>query len=306
MKLLAYILNGERLGVEKTYWDQHEFNGIPFSACTDTTTIPSDYSDIGSIFNWGHFGETCGLIYVEVRNELKQHIPNNLSTLSSDEIEVLKTYNLYNYFLLYDYINDGSTIINAHPPVDVDYDIMSLHKKRTTVKGELIKVEYYGDYNYVTKTYSKKIVSEERTYYKVNQLLNRREMTIKWYLSDGSVGFQKNTTKYYSNTEAMAELDTRRANIISELKINTVGLIIFCSGVTSVQAQLIGKPLVSTYNIEMSKYVQGYEQELRDAILNDTIYPWLNLTIPNTGGMTIRQYLISGLTVDYNINNTNI
>lgn len=305
MKLLAYILNGEILGVEKTSWHGDEFSGVVFSACTDNTVVPNDYSDISSLKNWGKFGEECGLTYVQVRNVIRPFIPSDKSSLSQDEIDILVNYNLYDYFVLYDHINDGSTIINAHPPVDVDYDILSLHKKRTIVKGELIKVEYFGSYDYSTKIYSNKIISEDRIYYKINQLLNRREMTIKWYLSNGAVGFQKQTIKYYSNQEAMAELDTRRANVISELKINTVGLIMVCSGVTSIQAQGIGKPLVSTYNLEMSKYVQGYEQELRDAILNDSTYAWLNLVIPNAGGMTIRQYLISGLTVDYTINNTN-
>jgi hypothetical protein len=306
MKLLAYILNGETLGVEKTSWEEHEFTGIPFSACTDETTIPTDCTDISSWKNWAKFGHDAGLTYVEVRNEIKSTLPSDISAFTEEEIEILNEYNLYKYFSIYDYINDGSTIISAHPPVDIDYDIIGLHKKRTMVTGELIKVEYFGNYNINTKVYSKKIVSEDRTYYKINQLLHRREMTIKWYLNDDSVGFEKSTTKYYSVTEGMNELDTRRANIISDLKINTVGLIMACSGVSSIIAQQIGKPMVSTYNLEMSKYVQGYEQELRDAIQNDNVYPWLNLPIPNTGGITIRQYLLSGLSVDYSINNINV
>jgi hypothetical protein len=306
MKLLAFILNGEILGVEKTHWEEHEFSGLPFSACTDNTSIPSNYSDISTWENWAKFGHDAGLTYVGVRNEIKTLLPTDLSSLTPNEIQILNDYNLYNYFSIYDYINDGSTIISSHPPVDIDYDIIGLHKKRTMVSGELIKVEYFGNYNNNTKVYSKKVVSEDRVYHKINQLLHRREMVIKWYLNDDSVGFEKNTTKYYSVTEGMNELDTRRANIISDLKINTVGLIMACSGVSSIIAQQIGKPMVSTYNLEMSKFVQGYEQELRTAIQNDNIYPWLNLSIPNTGGITIRQYLLSGLSVDYSINNINV
>jgi len=188
---------------------------------------------------------------------------------------------------------------------EINYDIIGLHKKRTIVKGELIKVEYYGDFDPITNTYYQKIVSEERVYYRVNQMVSRREMLIKWYLSDGSVGVEKSTVKYYSTIESIQELDSRRSNIISDLKINTIGLIAVCSGITSLQAQLVGRPFVSTYALEISKFLQGYEGELKSAILNDTIYGWLNLSIPNTGGLTIRQYLLSGLDVDYDINNVN-
>jgi hypothetical protein len=238
---------------------------------------------------------------------LLKYLP--LSNPTSNQVAILNQYILNSYFMIYDYltdsINSGDVMLSAKPPVNVDYDIIGLHKKRTLVKGELVKVEYFGNYDDVTKNFSNKVIAEDRIYYRVNQMVSKRVMSIKWFLNDGSVGYEKTTTKYYSTTESMQELDTRRSNIISDLKINTVGLVMMCSGVTSVEAQTIARPMVSTYNLEISKYLQGYEQELRTAVANDVTYSWLNLTIPNTGGMTIRQYLISGLTVDYNINNTN-
>jgi hypothetical protein len=188
---------------------------------------------------------------------------------------------------------------------EINYDILGLHKKRRIIKGELVNVEYYGKYDPVTKQYSDLILSEDRIYYRENQMVSRREMIIKWFDENGSVVTTKKTIKYYSTIESIQELDSRRSNIISELKINTIGLISICSGVTSVEAQAIGRPFLNTYALDVSKYLQGYERELREAIINDTIYSWLNAIIPNTNGITIRMYLLNGLDVDYELNNIN-
>lgn len=307
-KLLAYKINNQVVGVDISTWTVSDLDGNePFKFIYNDQIIPNNYVDISSIINWGTFGEIV-LNFNNVRIQLRNLLPTSLTGLTQSELEVIQKYSLDHYCLIYDYI-DYSNYVNSinpqKPPMNLDYDIIGLHKKRYLVKGELIKVEYYGEYNHTTKQYSKLVVSEDRVYYRVNQMVDRREMVIKWYDNDGTVCTTKNTTKYYSITESMQELDTRRANIIADLKINTVGLVMICSGVTSVQAQTIARPMVSTYNLEISKYLQGYEQELRDAITNDTLYSWLNCVIPNTGGYTIRMYLLDGLDVDYEINNVN-
>jgi len=137
-------------------------------------------------------------------------------------------------------------------------------------------------------------------------MIYRREMDINWFYNDDTIGFTKSTIKFYTTEEGIRVGETRRANVVTNLKITVVGLLMAASGITSVEAQTIARPFINTYNSEISIYVQGYEQELRDAIANDTIYDWLDLIIPNTGGITIRQYLISELTIDYNINNINV
>lgn len=306
MKLLAFNLNGQTLGVNTLSWGDHEFNGIPFSACTDNAIIPSGYSDISSLINWGKFGESCGLTYIQVRNVIKNLIPSDINTLTQDEIDTLIRYNLYKYFKIYDRINSPTVIIDEHPPVDIDYDILGYNKKRTLNKGELEEVIYYENFNQTANTYTVKVVEEIRTYHRINQMLSRREMKINWLLEDGTTGFSKNTIKYYTLLEAIQAGETRRENVISDLKISVVGLIMAASGCSSVQAQLAGVPFLNTYTLEISKYVQGFEDELKASISEDSTYSWLNLPIPNTGGITIRQYLISELTIDYTINNVNI
>src|SRR5579859_6865184 len=122
MKLLAYKLNGEIIGVEKTLWHDYEFSGITFSACTDTTLIPSNYVDISSIRNWGKFGEETGLNFVTIRNEIKKITPQDKSGLVADEIEILNRFCLRNYYKIYDSIGDGDVIKSDNPPIDVNYD----------------------------------------------------------------------------------------------------------------------------------------------------------------------------------------
>ena len=306
--LLAYQISGQTIGIDINQWKVSDLNGnTPFKWIYTGDTIPNGYIDISSLLNWGIYGESV-LNYNNTRIQMRALLPDSLTGLTQAELDVVQNYSLDDYCLIYDYIdysNYANNINPKKPPTSLDYDIIGQHKKRYLVKGELIKVEYYGEYNPTTKQYSKLVVSEDRVYYRVNQMVDRREMVIKWYDNDGSVCVTKNTTKYYSVTEGIQELDTRRANVIADLKINTVGLIMICSGVTSVQAQAIGRPMVATYNSEISKYLQGYEAELRAAITNDTTYTWLNSVIPNTGGLTIRMYLLDGLDVDYEINNVN-
>ena len=306
MKLLGAIVNNQKLGVDKLTWNQDEFSGTPFQVIEDNMVIPNGFADISSILSWGKLSEVCNLTYVEIRNEIKKLLPSNLETLSQEVKVVLEYYNLYNYFKIYDRIYDGDMILSINPPIDIDYDLMGYHKNRIFDKGELVKVVYYENYNPFTNVYSGRAVEELRTYYRVNEMLNRRDMTINWILSNDTTGFTKTTRKYYTMLEAIQGGETRRANLISDLKITVIGLIMAASGATAIEAQNAGRPFLDTYAMEIAKFIQGFESNLKDAILNDSVYSWLNFVIPNTGGITVRQYLISELTIDYTINNTYI
>lgn len=211
------------------------------------------------------------------------------------------------YYLIYDYMKFDYPVSNKIAPVNVDYDLGGLYKKRTFDKGELIQVEYYGKYNNGSGLYNDLVVKEERTYYRVNRMLNRREMKISWYLNDGeTVGEIKNTTKYYTLQEAIEAGVTRRNNIITKLKIEVIGILQMASGITSIQAQNLGQVFLDVYYSEIGKFITGFEDVLKYSIANDIDFVWLSLVIPNTGGITIRQYLISELTIDYTKNNIDI
>lgn len=112
-------------------------------------------------------------------------------------------------------------------PTLIDYDILGLYKKRTIVKGELVLVEYFREFDEIEQIYSDLIVKETRSYVR-NQigLALKRDMEITWYLKNGEIGIVKNTRKFYNSKEAMTEGSTRRLNIIEEAKsyvLNAVG-----------------------------------------------------------------------------------
>jgi len=307
MKLIAYVLNGNILGVDKTSWTDIEFNGIPFSAITDNSIIPTGYTDISSILNWGNFGESTGLGFNEIRNEIRKLRPKNISTLSENEIIILNNYGLNKYYLIYDsalsYIEG---IINATAvPFNLDYDIIGLHKKKYFNKGELYKVEYYINFNSLTNQYFDLCVSEDRIYYRHNGMINRREILITWYYNDGTQGSTKNITKYFTREEAISAGEQRRRNVISSLKINTVGLIMMTLRINQSQAQTLGLSFIEEHNAAIFKYIEGAETPLKNIILSDNTHLWLNNIIPNTGGITVRMHLYNAINIDYTINNIN-
>ncbi len=294
MKLLGYILNGQTIGVNKTSWNTDELNGNnPFTVIDDNDVIPNNYSDISSIVTWGDYGLIDGMKFSQVREEIRKLKPNDISVLSEDELRVINEYGLNKYYLIYDSLSSYTPyeFDATVPPFNYDYDIIGLHKKRYFNKGELGKVEYYTTYNPLTSEYSGLCVVENRVYHRYNRMINRREMDITWYYNDGTSGETKHTIKYYTTEEAIQAGETRRRNVISTLKTNTVGLIMMTSGLTQTQAENLGLLFLEQYNNAIFKYIEGVESVLKNIILTDTNHSWLNNVIPNTCGITIRLYL---------------
>ena len=189
------------------------------------------------------------------------------------------------------------------PPYDINYNILALHKKRYFDKGELMSVEYYGKYDFLTDTYSDLVIHEDRTYYRINEMVYKRDLHICWHYDDGSSGATKNTTKFYTQRESLAAGERRRRNCLTNLKIETVGLIMMASGATQQDAELLGLSFMEEVNTELIKYVEGSEQPLLTQMLTNTNHGWLDWEIPNAGGITVRLYLYDGLNIDYTINN---
>lgn len=140
-------------------------------------------------------------------------------------------------------------------PTNLDYDIFGLHKKRTLVKGELLTVEYYKNYDGVT--YSELVVKEDREYIRnINGIATQRNMNISWYLEDGSIGTTKSTIKYYSPQEGIDEGITRRRNVIADAKLYVLS-----------QVGLVnGKDFMTSLASEIMLYENGETQALRDSV----------------------------------------
>ena len=155
-------------------------------------------------------------------------------------------------------------------PTDLNYDLYGLHKKRTLNQGELNLIEYYSTYD--GTTYSDLVLKEERVYARdVNNLVQFRTQTTTWYLTDDTVGCTKVTTKYYAIEESIAESEIRRGNLISTAKLYTLSQI----GIENCW------DFIQSINTEITLYIQGATQFLKDAITAST-KPYLTPTIIGT------------------------
>lgn len=165
-------------------------------------------------------------------------------------------------------------------PTGLDYNLYGLHKKRTIVKGELVLVEYYRDYNYSANTYSDLVLKETRSYTRDGiNIIVHRDMVIDWYLEDGSIGASKvMPRKFYSPEEAMEEGYIRRKNMLAFAKTVLLREL----------KTLYGEPTNQTYafdlllslSTQMKYFEEGYTQPLRDAI-NASTKPYLTQDIKN-------------------------
>lgn len=167
------------------------------------------------------------------------------------------------HFIKYGYENGTETptgIFKVHMssnnPDYLDYDILGLHKKRTIINGELNRVQYYRDYDGIS--YSDLVVEENIVYNRnaVSGLVNTRNMTISWYLTDGTIGHEKSTIKYYSMIESIDEGIVRRNNMIAAAKLVVLGAV----GLEN------GQNLLTELNLQINLFINGNTQPLRDAV----------------------------------------
>jgi hypothetical protein len=171
----------------------------------------------------------------------------------------------------YDYLSEPTSPksfkIGYEDPTIIDYDILGFQKKRTIIFGELVKVQYYEFYDGID--YSNLIVEETRQYTRdMNGLVQHRNQTSKWYLSDDSIGLTKNTIKYYTLEEAIQEGIDRRSNVLSKAKAYVITNI----------GQAYSFDLLTSVKGEIQYFSDGYTQPLRDAIINSS-KPYLNQSI---------------------------
>ena len=143
-------------------------------------------------------------------------------------------------------------------PSKIDYDILGFHKNRTIVKGELVLVEYYR--NYDGTTYSDLVVKETREYFRnpVTTLAYKRNQVTTWYFDDDSVGLELSFEKFYSPSESIAESITRRTNIIAEAKLYVL--------------MAVGLPYAQDFMMDINDpinlYINGATQFMYDAVQN--------------------------------------
>jgi len=94
MKLLAYTISGQTIGIDIGVWNDAMLSGnTAFMVIADTGSTPTDYVDISSTVYWGDFGGQTTLSDAEIKAEIVKLIPD---VPTAEE-----------YLLLEDYANVG-------------------------------------------------------------------------------------------------------------------------------------------------------------------------------------------------------
>jgi len=76
MKLLAYTIAGQIIGIDITSWTNTLLSGnTAFMAIADTGSTPTNYVDITSFDNWDKFGGKTTLTQAQIKTELIKLIP---------------------------------------------------------------------------------------------------------------------------------------------------------------------------------------------------------------------------------------
>lgn len=107
----------------------------------------------------------------------------------------------------------------ASDPTTIDYRILGLHKNEVfDSKGDLVLIEYYTGYDGDTDTFSGLAVREERVYTRdtTTGLLTKRETSINWYDSTGTIGTSRNQiNKYYTAVKGFESNKKARQNLLN-------------------------------------------------------------------------------------------
>ena len=124
MKLLAYTINGQKIGVDIPIWDDTILSGnTPFITITDIGVIPENYSDISNIVNWGNFGEMGGLSYSDVQKEIAKLRPADPSELEPEEKEVLEEFsysiNIERFYTEKFIVQTKTRIVDLEPYIEL-------------------------------------------------------------------------------------------------------------------------------------------------------------------------------------------
>lgn len=225
---------------------------------------------------------------------------DTLSGVTVNDDETIENYHKDPIFKIYNYMGSNDHDRYA-APYDYDFNLYGLSKVRTFDKGQLEKIEYYGTVS--GETYDDLVLIEYRDFYRKDRMVYKRKMHIDWYLTDDTIGAHKTSYKHYTPEESLKLGERRRRNVVSDMKINTIGLLEIISGITQEQATLIGMTFLAEITTEIGSYVEGIEDPLKNAVLTNTNHSWLDDQVPGAPpGFRVRDYLYDNINIDYSDN----
>ena len=235
-----------------------------------------------------------------------------------------KTYNelvvelepLANYHCkIYDYIEE-ELLIDADktkPPFGHDYKtglITRLHPKRTTIKGEVIRVDYYSD-----KELTDLVLTVEVEYIRDDiGFAISRKTTRRWVLKNDEYHPETKITEksYVINLEdQIKEGLRRRQNIIDSIQPRVLYLlfeVMLPEGKTKEEIIYIGREFLDRHEPEFDRFIKSSstiidindpnygKKELAVAFMIATD-EWLDNKPATLGGISIREYIINEVSI---------
>lgn len=209
-------------------------------------------------------------------------------------------------YKIYALLEDGSQYKDGNRsrlPVDIDFKTsltVDLFKEVIMEDGAPVYKQYYTDAELDengTVVYSNPIVKIEYEFDRDSISLARScTQRFKWYDTEGNLSTEYKEVKDFFNTsEKMAEAEQRRSNIIADLKVKTIGLLMYTEELSQVDAADLGRPFLAAYKAEIYNYIDeantGFADEVGSA--SAETYPWLDNMTPYA--VTIRQFIVNAI-----------
>lgn len=210
------------------------------------------------------------------------------------------------YYKIYDLLENNSPFKNVDKsrlPVDIDFKTgltVDLYKEVVMSGGAPVYKQYYTDADIDSNgavTYSNPIVKLEYEFERDSiSLAKSCTQKMYWYDTNGDISTEYKTIKeFYNTSDSIAEAELRRSNIISDLKVKTIGLLMYTEQISQADAAELGRPFLAAYKVEIYNYIDEANTSFAAAITNSPIetYPWIDNMTPY--GVTIRQFILNAI-----------
>jgi len=223
-----------------------------------------------------------------------------------------------NFFKIYYLLNDDlykniTTYYNTPKSYNFKDGVYKrLHPKYTFDRGFLIKCEYFeslqvtkDSFGFYVYNYAYPVVKVNFVYvFGDDEYVHHRHTKREWVMLDGTYSNDvKHVVKVYDGQQGRIEGIRRRSNIMDQIIVETVGLIVMLDpNINTIsEAEEVSLPLLNSAISDVNKFKEGDVQPLISFMITYQLPlgtnggNWLEYVIPNTGGVTIRNYIISKL-----------
>lgn len=204
------------------------------------------------------------------------------------------------YYKIYDYMNGDYTQFELNVcPSTVAYNHLPIDSKTTYDRGLIIKVDFVRYQGYTGHHIGNDfVIVEEYAYDWISgtQIPSKRYVTVKWLMTDDTVGHQLVIPHTFHGTEPLKVHEKRKNQNIINIKGVVFETLRLIFGVTdgTTRAYTLLDELEAVKPI--STYIQGDEQPLINAFAT---LPNTDLDVELMPGLSLRTYVLDQLSIPY-------